>query len=99
MDDLGIDPDPDAVHDRESFLDFVDALARHRRASAEAEQASPSSPYGPQVGGWENVTIEDFLDAALSWAEGSIRIENPDFPPKPSWRAFASFLYCGKIYE
>jgi hypothetical protein len=91
--------DPDAVHDCESFLAFARALAADRRASTIAEAETPSSPYGPQAGGWENVTIEDFLDAAAAWAEGTRMGESQGLPPGPSWRAFAAFLYCGKIYE
>lgn len=89
--------DPDAVHDRESFLAFVAALAADRRAAVAAEKESPSSPYGPDAGGWENLTIEDFLEAAIAWAESGGRPW--PFPAEPSWRAFATFLYCGKIYE
>jgi hypothetical protein len=91
--------DPDAVHDRESFLAFVFALAEDRRASVAAENVAPSSPYGPEAGGWENVTIENFLEAALSWAESTGMGESQGLPAGPSWRGFASFLYCGKIYE
>jgi hypothetical protein len=38
--------------------------------------------------------IESFLDAAVAWA-----IDSEELPNEPSWRAFATFLYCGKIYE
>ncbi len=99
MDTASDDLDPDAVHDRESFLAFVSALADDRRAAVAAEQVAPSSPFGPQVGGWENVTIEAFLDAALRWAESTDMGESQGLPPGPSWQAFAAFLYCGKIYE
>jgi hypothetical protein len=79
--------DPKAVTDRDSFLAFVRALAEDRRMSVAAERASPISPYGADAGGWENVTIETFLEAALAWAEDSRR-----FPVEPSWQAFATFL-------
>jgi hypothetical protein len=91
--------DPDAVHDRESFLAFVAALAADRRASGAAERGSPSGPHGPEAGGWENVTIESFLEAALSWAEATGMGESQGLPVAPTWRGFAAFLYCGKIYE
>jgi hypothetical protein len=86
--------DPRAVTDRDSFLAFVRALVVDRRRSVAAERISPSSPYGPDAGGWENVTVESFLEAALAWAEDSGRL-----PAEPSWQAFATFLYLGKIYE
>lgn len=91
--------DPDAVQDRESFLAFVAALAADRRASVAAEGVAPSSPYGPQSGGWENVTIETFLEAALSWAESTNMGATQGLPTGPTWQGFAAFLYCGKIYE
>jgi len=83
-----------AVHDRESFFAFVAALAADRRASVAAEAVMPSSPYGPDAGGWENITIESFLEAALAWADSGRGL-----PAAPTWRGFAEFLYCGKIYE
>jgi hypothetical protein len=87
------------VHDRESFFAFVAALVKDRRASVAAERVAPSSPYGPDAGGWENVTIEDFLESALAWAESTGMEESQGLPAEPTWRAFATFLYCGKIYE
>lgn len=95
-----IDPlSPRAVTGRESFLAFVRALARDRRTSVAAERAAPSSPSGPDAGGWGNGTIEAFLGAALAWAEDTGMGESQGFPPEPSWQAFAAFLHCGKIYE
>ena len=95
-----VDPlDPDAVHDRDSFLAFVAALVEDREASVAAEQVSPSSPYGPDAGGWENITIESFLFAALRWAESTGMGESQGLPGGPSWQAFAAFLICGKGYE
>lgn len=98
--DQAPDPlDPDAVHDRGSFLAFVAALAADRRASATVGRITPGSPYGLAAGGWENVTIEDFLEAALAWAESTGMGESQGLPATPSWRGFAAFLHCGKIYE
>jgi hypothetical protein len=51
-------------------------------------------PYGGQPDGWENSTIEGYLEAALAWAHTSKGLAT-----EPSWHAFANFLYCGKIYE
>jgi hypothetical protein len=89
----------DQVRDRDSFLEFVRALIRDREASVASEHESPGSPWGPDAGGWENLTIESFLGAALSWAEDAGLEIHQGLPEEPSWRAFASFLYCGKIYE
>ena len=99
MDEVPDALDPEAVHDRESFFTFVAALTADRRASAAADGITLSSPYGPESGGWENVTIESFLEAALSWAEATGMGESQGLPAAPTWRGFAAFLYCGKIYE
>ena len=93
------DPDPDTVHDRDSFLEFVRALALDRRASVAAEHALASSSYGSVAGGWENVSIESYLEAALAWAEAPATGASRGLPHEPTWHAFAVFLYCGKIYE
>ena len=98
--DTNSDPlDPTVVHDRESFLTFVAALAADRRAAVAAERHEPSSAYGSGTDGWENVTIEDFLEAALAWASSTRMGESQGLPAGPTWRGFAVFLTCGKIYE
>ncbi|MDJ0709197.1 MAG: hypothetical protein QNJ14_02350 [Woeseiaceae bacterium] len=60
------------------------------------EKIFPSSPYGPGCNGWENGTIESYLEAAIAWSETKVGAELAD---EPSWRSFAEFLYAGKIYE
>ena len=99
-----VDPlDPHAVHDRESFFAFVRALVANREYAVEAEKQNPTDPrilgLVQDAGGWYNFTIESYLDAALSWAESTDMGVSQGLPPEPSWRAFAVFLHCGKIYE
>lgn len=89
----------DQVVDRESFLAFVRALIADRVDEVEKERVQPSSPWGPGANGWENGTIEQYLFAALRWAEATRMGETQGLPADPSWRAFAVLLYCGKIYE
>jgi predicted Ser/Thr protein kinase len=88
----------EAVVDRESFLVFVKALIADREDEVKKEKVNPSSPWGASANGWENGTIERYLDAAVAWAEDS-RGQPLGLPIEPSWKAFATFLYCGKIYE
>lgn len=87
------------VTDRESFFAFVQALIDDREAAIKQEKVTPSEPYSPDAGGWENVTIERYLDAALTWAKATNMGISQGFPEEASWRAFAVFLYAGKIYE
>ncbi len=49
---------------------------------------------------WQNRSIPDFLESALSWAkEFSDCPENDIDWNKPDYRTFAKILYMGKIYE
>jgi hypothetical protein len=86
------------VKDRESFLLFVKALIRDRQDEVKKEKETPISPYGPGENGWENGTIENYLDAAAAWMEAWIGKEH-ELPEEPSWQSFARFLYAGKYYE
>lgn len=87
------------VHDMESFFEFVRALIQDRQAAAAAERENPAPPYGPDAGGWENTSISDYLEAALAWAESTSMGTSQGIPEPLSWKAFAVFLYVGKIYE
>lgn len=89
----------DAVCDEKSFLEFVKDLIADRERAIEAEKQNPSTPYGPDAGGWENVSIEHFLEAAVAWAEDSNFGLNQGLVASNPWHRFAAFLYAGKIYE
>ena len=72
-----------------------------RVQTSSKQKVDPAPPYGPDAGGWENTTIESFLEAAIAWSEDShfgeqiqgLSIENN------SWRKFAFFLLAGSRYE
>jgi predicted Ser/Thr protein kinase len=91
----------DEVHDEQSFLKFVQALIADRADEVEKEKIKPSSPYGAGVNGWENGTIESYLQAAAAWASDSDfgKKKSGDKLNKNCWSQFANFLYAGKIYE
>ena len=61
----------DQVDSEESFLTFIAALVVDRVRAVQAEKEHPSSPYGPDAGGWENTSIESFLESASAWAEAT----------------------------
>ena len=88
----------DAVHDEDTFIAFVSALASDRAAEVKKEKESPSSPYGPGANGWENGTIEAFLESAAAWAEDWKA--SPQYrPPANPWKRCAEILYSGRGYE
>jgi hypothetical protein len=89
----------DSVSDAQSFLVFARQLALDRAEATTLEVGIPSDPRGPDAGGWENTTIEGFLEAAIAWAEATDLGLTQGIPVDNQWKRFATFLYCGKIYE
>ncbi len=89
--------DPDDVNDFASFIKFVNWLASDRADEVAKERVAPSHPMGPGINGWENSTIEAFLEAAAACAADSR--DKTGHEPEPTWREFAQFLLGGKIYE
>ena len=87
------------VVDAESFLRFVEALESDRRNEIKKAQVSPTSPYSRGHNGWENGTIEGFLEAARAWAQDSKFSVHDWSSASAMWRGFAKFLLAGKSYE
>lgn len=82
------------VEDLATFLEFVEALIDDREQDVLKEKEQRGSQTNAGRTEWENETIEDYLFGALRWAQDSGQMS-----AAPSWKAFATFLYCGKIYE
>lgn len=87
------------VEDEESFIDFVLALGDDRADEVKKEQIKPSSPYSPGVNGWENISVEGFLESAAEWARVSQAGLKHYKKPENIWKRCADILYAGKIYE
>ena len=79
----------------ESYLEFVRMLHADRLA----EVGKQTDALGRGVNGWENHTIEDFLEAAIAWGEDSNMGVSQGIGNASAWKTCATFLYCGKIYE
>lgn len=88
----------ESVKDEKSFVEFLFVLAANRADEVAKEREKPSAPYGPGHNGWENGSIEGFLEAAASWAIASARKPQLNEPPNP-WRRVAEILLAGKFYE
>jgi hypothetical protein len=84
----------EAVQDKTSFLQFVEALYVDRIAA----DALPQTMNGLQ-GEWANHTIDRFLEAAVAWAHDSEFGAQPGPAPSNPWQLFAQFLWTGRSYE
>jgi len=86
------------VTDRKSFIAFVGALIAERELAEQLERERPEYyKYGGALG-WQNSAISSYLSAALAEIEDS-GPPHTQTSEAASWRAFAEFLYMGKIYE
>ena len=86
------------ITDERSFLGFLHTLAMDRAAEVREEAVNPSSPYGPGARGWENTTIEGFLDAAVAGATAQRQAGVRVLSTNP-WQRCAEILLTGKYYE
>jgi len=90
----------DNVVDIKTFLEFAKALQADKEDEDRKEKKNSANPYGSGHNGWENSTISDFLESAVAWAEDTNFGEEQDSNLRHNtWKQFAIFLYCGKIYE
>lgn len=85
-----------AVHDEASFLGFLGAMTTELRERTRVVTSSEASPYDRGALGWENVTLDDFLDAAMAWATDTSTTEPPTANP---WGRVAAIMLAGKGYE
>lgn len=106
MEDPSLEAAFNAVQDENSFLQFLSALAEDRANEVEQEKIQPSPPYSPGANGWQHWSIEDFLEAAAAWGEGSkgglpLQINGVPKCEEPSnpWKRCAEIIYMGKHYE
>jgi hypothetical protein len=77
--------DPNTVTSREEFVSFV-KLMRNDLA------ADPDD--------WENITLDDFLEALSAWVNDSERYFSSETPqPHLSWRNVAQILLAASAYE
>lgn len=83
------------VNSKETFLEFVRALAADWEEERRLEKEIPPKPYSAGANGWENGSIGAFLDAMQAWASDS----GERVSSQPDWKTFARILYAGKFYE
>jgi len=81
--------------DKDALATFIRQLHADLQASQRAETIQPSSPYGPNAGGWENPDLASFLAAMASWIEDM----GDRIPTSPTWETVRDMLSAAKIYE
>ena len=86
----------EAVHDHESFVTFVMALAAERETAATIEAANPQRHMLDGAHDWANADIPAFLEAACEFFAS---VPDGEPIPEPSWKVFAEILWCGKTIE
>ncbi|WP_146988277.1 hypothetical protein [Bradyrhizobium macuxiense] len=89
----------EAVSDERAFIRLLQLMALDRPAEQQKELASPSPPYSAGANGWENGSIEAFLDAAAAWAEATTRTTNLGPRASDAWRRAAMIIVAGAFYE
>jgi hypothetical protein len=87
------------VTDEQSFIDFVAALSADFSRERALEKATPSSAYQAGALGWENGSVDTFLDAAAAWAMATARNAQADAAVSNVWQRCAEILLAGKFYE
>ena len=83
------------ARNRAEFVSFVETLLADYRAEQRraVEEAPDTLESGSQ--GWENTSLERFLEAMAGWGHDSADREGAE----PSWQQFTRFLRAGRGYE
>jgi len=76
--------DPSVVTTRADFASFLEEVVADYMATGQDE--------------WQNVTLEQFLDALSAFADA--RLVGVDWDQEsPSWRLFANMIVAATVYE
>jgi hypothetical protein len=81
------------VQTKQDFIQFLEALLEHRREADALARRAPPEGFDVGPGGWENWTVEEFLEAMHGYAVDSA------LPDAPTWHDVGRLLLAGKGYE
>lgn len=95
---VDIDELLERVNDEQSFIGFIESLGADFASERALEKTNPSS-YEAGALGWENGSVDTFLDAAAAWATASNMHSPSNVPVSNVWRRCATILLAGKFYE
>jgi hypothetical protein len=89
----------EVVADERAFIRLLQMMALDRQDEQQKELARPSPPYSAGANGWENCSVEAFLEAAAAWAEATSRTTNVGAEASDAWRRAAMIVVAGAFYE
>jgi hypothetical protein len=89
----------EVVADEKAFIQLLRMMALDREDEQQKELARPSSPHSAGANGWENRSIEAFLEAAAAWAEATSRTANLGAEASDAWRRAAIIVVAVAFYE
>jgi len=84
------------VHDRDSFVEFLGLLGTDFALEKQIEAKNPPPPYSSGALGWENGSIDAFLEQACEWGKAKTPLRSQSSNP---WRECAEIIHMGKVYE
>lgn len=87
------------VVDLETFLNFVQVLIDDWEDNEKEGKFRRPDLSASSADDWQNGTIGSYLEAAFAWARTTEMGKKQGISSSLSWKAFALFLYMGKIYE
>ena len=78
------------VEDRKSFIEFIGALIQDRNHASQIEKSKTEEYRFNGAYDWQNLTIQDYLEAAVRWLEDiTWKDENPnEITWKKKWLSF-----------
>jgi hypothetical protein len=88
-----------AVTDERAFIRLLQMMAVDRQDEQQMELAKRSAPYSAGANGWDNCSIEAFLEAAAAWGEATSRTTNLGAEASDAWRRAAMIVVAGAFYE
>ena len=89
----------EVVADERAFVRLLQLMVLDRQDEQQKELARPSSPCSAGANGWENYSIEAFLEAAAAWAEATSRTTTLGAEASDAWRRAAMIVVAGAFYE
>ncbi len=89
----------EVVTDERAFIHLLQMMALDREDEQQKELARQNLPHSAGANGWENCSIETFLEAAAAWAQATSRTTKLGAEASDAWRRAAMIVAAGAFYE